>query len=94
MKLKGIELNGTYKVKFEDTWFVVFDEKGNKIYIEFSSGDWKKSKFNEKGKEIYYETDKGYCIEFEYDDKGDVIYLETSDGYIMDDRKKLLKNNK
>ena len=88
MKLKGIELKETDRVKFEDTCTVVFDEKGNKIYIEFSSGGWKKSEFNEKGKEIYYETDKGYWIEFEYDDRGDVIYLETSDGYIMDDREK------
>ena len=85
MKLKGIELKGTYKVRFEDTWLVVYDDKGNKIYIEFSDGGWKKSEFNEKGKEIYYETDGGYWIEKEYDDKGNIIYLETSTGYIIDE---------
>ena len=52
MKLKGIELKGTYKVRFEDTWLVVYDDKGNKIYIEFSDGGWKKESLMKKAKKF------------------------------------------
>ena len=34
MKLKGIELKGTYKVIYYATSFEVYDEKGNVIYYE------------------------------------------------------------
>ena len=34
MKLKGIELNGTYKVIYYVTSFAVYDEKDNEIYYE------------------------------------------------------------
>ena len=34
MKFKGIELEGTYKVICDATSFVVYDEKGNRIYFE------------------------------------------------------------
>ena len=59
MKFKGIELNGTYKVRFCDTYFVVCDEKGNGIYFEDSKGYWVKREYNEKGNGIYCE---GYKI--------------------------------
>jgi len=38
MKLKGIELKGTYKVICYATWFEVYNEKGNMIYYENSNG--------------------------------------------------------
>jgi len=61
MKLKGIELKGTYKVRFDDNWFEVFDDKGNEIYNEYDNGDWVKSEYDEIGNEIYYE-DRDGCI--------------------------------
>ena len=39
MKLKGIELTGTYKVRYSDTSFAVYDEKDNAIYHENSNGE-------------------------------------------------------
>ena len=42
MKLKGIELKGTYKVKFSDTYFEVCNDKGYEIYFENSGGYWDK----------------------------------------------------
>ena len=62
MKLKGIELNGTYKVIYYATCFEVYDEKGNAIYYENSNGFWVKREYDEKGNEIYYENSKGKII--------------------------------
>jgi len=81
MKLKGIELNGTYKVKYYSTSFEVYDEKGNVIYQEDSDGFWEKREYNEKDNMIYYEESNGYWYKWEYDEKGNVIYLEESDGF-------------
>ena len=63
MKLKGIELNGTYKVKCYATIFEVYDEKGNVIYYENSKGNWAKWEYDEKGNEIYFENSKGEIID-------------------------------
>ena len=90
MKLKGIELSGTYKVICYDTSFVVYDEKGNVIYFEHSNGYWSKWKYNEKGNEIYYENSNGYWEKWEYDEKGNEIYWENSNGGIIDKRVKEL----
>ena len=38
MKLKGIELKGTYEFRCDTTSFEVYDEKGNEIYRENSKG--------------------------------------------------------
>ncbi len=63
MKLKGIELNGTYKVRYYTTSFEVYNEKGNMIYWENSKEDsksyWAKWKYDEKGNMIYCETRNG-----------------------------------
>ena len=56
MKLKGIELKGTYKFIYYATWFAVYNEKGNVIYREDSNGYWSKREYVEKGNEIYYEN--------------------------------------
>lgn len=63
MKLKGIELNGTYKVDFYDMRFEVYDKNGNRIYIESTKGTWFKKKYDEKGNEIYYEDSDGNIVE-------------------------------
>ena len=63
MKLKGIELNGTYKVAFSDAWFEVYDGKGNMIYFENSGGYWYKREYDEKGNEIYYEDSEEKIVD-------------------------------
>ena len=85
MKLKGIELKGTYKVRYYDTGFVIYDEKGNTFYREDGNAHWFRRKY-----EIYYENNKGYWVKREYNEKGDAIYLENSDGRIIDKRVKEL----
>ena len=81
MKLKGIELKGTYKVKYYSTSFEVYDEKGNAIYFENGKGYWYKSEYNKKGNEIYFENSKGYWAKREYDEKGNQTYYEDSYGF-------------
>ena len=80
MKLKGIELKGTYKVKFSDKWFEVYNEKDNLIYGENSDGDWVKNEHDANGKRIYLENSNGYWSKSEYDEKGNPVYYENSDG--------------
>ena len=63
MKLKGIELKGTYKVKYYSTSFEVYDEKDIVIYSEYSNGFWCKWEYNEKGNAIYYENSDGEIID-------------------------------
>ena len=81
MKLKGIELIGTYKFRCYATSFGVYDEKGNRSYYENSSGYWDKWEYDEKGNRIYSEDSNGYWYKSEYDKKGNVIYYEDSNGY-------------
>ena len=59
MKLKGIELKGTYKVKFSDTYFEVCNDKGYEIYFENSGGYWDKNEYDERDNQIYYEDSDG-----------------------------------
>ena len=63
MKLKGIELNGTYKVVYDTTSFMVYNEKGNRTYYENSNGFWEKWEYNEKGNVIYHENSDGEIID-------------------------------
>lgn len=81
MKLKGIELEGTYKIKYYDTFFEIYDEKGNEIYNENSNGYWSKWEYDEKGNRIYNENKNGYWSKSNYDEKGNEIYYEDSNGY-------------
>ena len=60
MKLKGIELKGTYKVEFNDVYFEVYDDKDNRIYYEDSDGGWAKNEYDERDNLIYYEDNYGY----------------------------------
>ena len=90
MKLKGIELNGTYKVICCATSFEVYDEKDHRIYLEDSNGYWEKREYDEKGNRIYLENSNGYWAKWEYDEKGNEIYFENSKGEIVDKREKEL----
>ena len=81
MKLKGVKLKGTYKVRYYATCFEVYDEKDNVIYYENSKGYWSKSEYDEKGNPIYLENSNNYWEKREYDEKGNMIYFENSDGF-------------
>src|SRR5690606_17193396 len=89
-KLKGIELEGTYKVVYDTTSFMVYNEKGNAIYFEDNEGYWSKMEYNEKGNVIYFEDNEGYWYKRVYDEKGNMIYFENSNGAITDKRVKEL----
>ena len=81
MKLKGIELKGTYKVICYDTSFAVYDEKGNQTYYEDSNDYWAKREYDEKGNVIYFEDSKDFWIKRKYDGKGNQTYYEDSYGF-------------
>ncbi len=93
MKLKGIELKGTYKVTFHDTYFEVYNDKGYRIYYEESGGYWTKNKYDDKSNEIYYENSEGYWSKAEYDERDNRIYFEDSDGEFIGNRVKELTVN-
>ena len=80
MKLKGIELIGTYKVIYYAKWFDVYDKKDNLIYFENSNDYWYKREYDEKNNEIYFENNNGYWSKWEYDEKDNMMYLEDSNG--------------
>ena len=63
MKLKGIELKGTYEVEFDDMWFEVYDDKDNRIYYEDSDGYWTKNEYDERDNLIYYEDSAGNIVD-------------------------------
>ena len=81
MKLKGIELNGTYRVEFYDDLFAVFDDKGHRIYFENSGGYWAKSEHDERGNVLYYVNSDGSWYKSEYDERGNEVYCEDNYGY-------------
>ena len=93
MKLKGIELNGTYKVEFNNTWFEVYDKRNNQIYYEDRSGYWAKNEYDERDNQIYYVNSDGVWYKSDYDEKGNEIYYEDSGGEFFDNRVKELTIN-
>ena len=88
MKLKGIELLGTYKVKYYSDWFSVYDSNGNKVYYENSNGLWIKREYDSNNNQVYFEDSDGYWSKREYDSNDNVVYSENSYGLINDDRVK------
>lgn len=78
MKLKGIELNGIYKVDFCEEWFKVFDDKGNMIYYENIYNDWSKFEYDERGNRVYYEAMNGFWEKREFDEKGNTVYYDSN----------------
>jgi hypothetical protein len=61
--------------------FIIKDEKGNEIYLETSTGYWRKYQFDEKGNRVYYEDSTGYWTKSQYDEKDNEVYYEDSTGY-------------
>jgi hypothetical protein len=88
--LKGIELNGTYKVAFSDTCVEVYDENDNLIYFENSGGYWYKCEYDARGNEVYCEYNYGYWAKWEYDENDNQTYFEDSVGVFIDKRIKEL----
>jgi len=84
MKLKGIELKGTYEVEFDATWFEVYDENDNLIYFENSDGYWIKNVYDERHNVIYYENSDGDWAKSEYDERNNQTHYEDSFGNIVD----------
>ena len=68
MKLKGIELKGTYKIKFEDMTLEIYDERENMIYFEQFDGYWERSEYDKKGNLVYFENSNRYRAKWEYED--------------------------
>ena len=60
---------------------IIFNEKGNQIYLEYSDGTWEKWKYDENGNWIYNENSDGYWEKTEYNENGKLIYYENSNGY-------------
>ena len=90
MKLKGIKLEGTYKIRYYATSFEIYNEKDNMIYYEENNGYWSKRKYDEKDNVIYFEDSNVYWSKRKYDEKDNMIYFEDSDGIITDKRVKEL----
>ena len=61
--------------------FDIKDEKGNRVYFEYSTGFWGKYQYDEKGNEVYFENSNGYWRKYQYDEKGNEVYFEDSTGY-------------
>jgi hypothetical protein len=59
-----------------------FDERGNRVYLEYSSGFWEKREYDEHGNNIYWESSGGFWGKYEYDDYGKCVYLENFLGEI------------
>ena len=81
MKLKGIELLGTYKVKYFSDCFRVYDSNGNLVYYEESNGYWVKREYDSNGNLVYFEDSDGYWLKREYDSNNNEVYYEKSNGY-------------
>jgi hypothetical protein len=64
----------------------VYDNNGNKIYYENSTGYWTKKEYDTNGKVIYYEDSTGHWYKKEYDTNNNEIYFENTDGVIIDKR--------
>ena len=65
---------------------IIYNKKGDEIYLEFSNSYWVKKEYDRQGNKIYFENSNGYWVKREYDEQGNRIYYENSDGYIEDNR--------
>ena len=52
---------------------------GKLLYIEDSTGWWRKFEYDDKGNQIYFEKSTGYWLKENFDDNGNQIYFENSD---------------
>ena len=74
------------QLKIKEFPFIIKDDDGQDIYLEWSDGFWAKREWD-GGKMIRYEDSSGFWQKWEY--AGDeMIYWENSDGIIEDNRPK------
>ena len=66
-------------VTIKGNW--VYNTDGNKIYLEYSNGNWEKSEYDKNGNRIYFENNSGYWVKHEYDHNGNEVYVENNSGY-------------
>ncbi len=64
----------------------IYNQNGNEIYFETSTGYWVKREYDNNGNEIYFETSDGLWVKYGYDNNGNQIYFENSNGVIRDNR--------
>ena len=75
-KGNGLEIKREY---LDSSWEKSsYDDNGNLIYFETSSGYWEKSKYNENDNKIYFEDSSGYWEKYTHDESGNLIYYEDS----------------
>jgi YD repeat-containing protein len=59
----------------------VYDQNGNLIYHEDSTGYWTKKEYDNQGNLIYREDSDGSWVRYKYDRNGNKIYYEDSNGH-------------
>jgi hypothetical protein len=59
----------------------VYNQLGDMIYYEDSTGYWEKYEYDNQGNEIYHKDSDGYWVKLGYDNQGNQIYKEDADGY-------------
>lgn len=79
MILKGIELKGVYKVRFDNNSLTVYDKKGNEIYYQKGMFWWKKT-YDKKGNLIKTEDCYGHWTEIFYNENNEQVYYKDSSG--------------
>ena len=72
----------------------LYDDNGNEIYCEYSSGYWVKQEFDDNGNCIYHENSDKYWYKKDYDSNNNQIYFENSNGKIINNRPKSSCNGK
>ena len=85
------EFRKSYEQKFGvvNDWLELYDDKGNRIYIEYSNGWWVKYEYDTQGNVTCTENSDGW-EKYEYDEEGNVTYHESSErGIITDNRNNL-----
>ena len=70
-----------FKQPFTIKGDMVYNQLGDMIYYENSSGIWERREYNKQGKLTYYKNNTGYWDKYEYDERGKPIYSEDSNGY-------------
>ena len=58
----------------------IYDQNGNRIYLENSNGIWEKREYDENGNLIYYDDSNGNWEKYEYNENGKQIYYENYNG--------------
>ena len=83
------ELRKSYEARFGAVVGVLrlYDDKGNRIYCEYSKGLWTKYEYDDNNNVVYAESSYGLWSKREFDVNNNEIYYESSrEGVIFDNR--------